>query len=162
MSKAHEVFLQELMRIPGVKSVMLVNQRGEVLLSTGQFTLNSQATVQLATVITQSVAVAESMYGKTDEISTLFGEGRITAITNLDLMIESSYGVQEVFVIVISAPNANLPTMRMTIKVAASKLKMDKAVRDLRVSVRVDRRNLLSRDKLDATSWELFEAMNRA
>lgn len=162
MSKAHEVFLQELMRIPGVKSAMLVNNRGEVLLSTGQFTLNSQATVQLGTLVTQMVAVAESMYGKSDEVSSLYGEGRITAITNLDLMIESSYGVQEVFVILVSAPNANLPTMRMTVKVNASKLKFDKAVRDLKVSVRVERRNLLSRDRLDSTSWELFEAMNRA
>lgn len=162
MSKAHEVFLQELMRIPGIKSVMLVNNRGEVLLSTGQFTLNSQATVQLATLITQSVAVSEIVYGKPEEVSILFGEGRITAITNLDLMIESSYGVQEVFVIIVGAPNANLPTMRMTIKVAASKLKMDKAVRDLKVSVSVVRRNLLSRDRMDATSWELLEAINRA
>ncbi|HMV98951.1 MAG TPA: roadblock/LC7 domain-containing protein [Acidobacteriota bacterium] len=162
MSKAHEVFLQEMMRIPGVKSAMLVNNRGEVLLSTGQFTLNSQATIQMGTIITQSVSVAEGVYGKTDEISILYGEGRITTITNLDLLIESSYGVQEVFVIIVSAPNANLPTIRLTVKVAASKLKLDKAIRDLKVSVRVDRRNLLSRDRLDATSWELFEAMNRA
>jgi predicted regulator of Ras-like GTPase activity (Roadblock/LC7/MglB family) len=162
MSKAHEVFLQEMMRIPGVKSAMLVNNRGEVLLSTGQFTLNSQATIQMGTIITQSVSVAEGVYGKSDEISILYGEGRITTITNLDLLIESSYGVQEVFVIIVSAPNANLPTIRLTVKVAASKLKLDKAIRDLKVSVRVDRRNLLSRDRLDATSWELFEAMNRA
>ena len=162
MSKAHEVFLQEMMRIPGVKSAMLVNNRGEVLLSTGQFTLNSQATIQMGTIITQSVSVAEGVYGKTDEISILYGEGRITTITNLDLLTESSYGVQEVFVIIVSAPNANLPTIRLTVKVAASKLKLDKAIRDLKVSVRVDRRNLLSRDRLDATSWELFEAMNRA
>lgn len=162
MSKAHEVFLQEMMRIPGVKSAMLVNNRGEVLLSTGQFTLNSQATIQMGTIITQSVSVAEGVYGKTDEISILYGEGQITTITNLDLLIESSYGVQEVFVIIVSAPNANLPTIRLTVKVAASKLKLDKAIRDLKVSVRVDRRNLLSRDRLDATSWELFEAMNRA
>ncbi len=162
MSKVHETFLQELMRIPGVKSAMLVNNRGEVLLSTGQFTLNSQSTIQMATIATQMVAIVEGQYGRMDEVSSLFAEGRITAITNLDLMIESSYGVQEVFVIIVSAPNANLPTLRMTVKVAASKLKLDKAVRDLKVSVRVERRNLLARDRLDATSWELFEAMNRA
>jgi hypothetical protein len=52
--------------------------------------------------------------------------------------------------------------MRMTVKVAADKLKKDRAVAGLRVSVSVLRRNLLTRDRLDATSWELLEAMNRA
>jgi hypothetical protein len=77
-------------------------------------------------------------------------------------MIETTYGTQEVFLILVSAPTANLPTMRMTVKVAADKLKKDRAVAGLRVSVSVLRRNLLTRDRLDATSWELLEAMNRA
>jgi predicted regulator of Ras-like GTPase activity (Roadblock/LC7/MglB family) len=162
MSKAHEVFLQDLMRTPGIKSAMLVNNRGEVLLSTGQFTLNSQATVQIGVLLTQLSAVAEMGYNKIEEISMVFGEGRITAFTSLDLMIETSYGTQEVFLIIISVPTANLPTMRMTVKVAADKLKKDKAVSGLKVSVSVLRRTLLTRDRMDATSWELLEAMNRA
>jgi predicted regulator of Ras-like GTPase activity (Roadblock/LC7/MglB family) len=162
MSKAHEVFLQDLMRTPGIKSAMLVNNRGEVLLSTGQFTLNSQATVQIGVLLTQLSAVAEMGYNKVEEISMVFSEGRITAFTSLDLMIETSYGTQEVFLILISVPTANLPTMRMTVKVAADKLKKDKAVAGLKVSVSVQRRTLLTRDRMDAASWELLEAMNRA
>jgi predicted regulator of Ras-like GTPase activity (Roadblock/LC7/MglB family) len=162
MSKAHEVFLQDLMRTPGIKSAMLVNNRGEVLLSTGQFTLNSQATVQIGVLLTQLSAVAEMGYNKVEEISMVFSEGRITAFTSLDLMIETSYGTQEVFLILISVPTANLPTMRMTVKVNADKLKKDKAVAGLKVSVSVQRRTLLTRDRMDAASWELLEAMNRA
>lgn len=162
MSKAHEVFLQDLMRMPGIKSALLVNNRGEVLLSAGQFTLNSQATVQLGVLLAQLSAVAELQYNKVEEISMVFVDGRITTFTNLDLMIETTYGTQEVFLILVSAPTANLPTMRMTVKVAADKLKKDRAVAGLRVSVSVLRRNLLTRDRLDATSWELLEAMNRA
>jgi predicted regulator of Ras-like GTPase activity (Roadblock/LC7/MglB family) len=162
MSKAHEVFLQELMRMPGIKGALLVNNRGEVLLSAGQFPLNSQATVQMGVLLAQLSAVAEIEYNKVEEISIVFAEGRITTFTNLDLMIETTYGTQEVFLILVSAPTANLPTMRMTVKVAADKLKKDRAVAGLRVSVSVLRRNLLTRDRLDTTSWELLEAMNRA
>ena len=162
MSKAHEVFLQELMRMPGIKSALLVNNRGEVLLSAGQIALNSQATVQMGVLLAQLSAVAEIEYNKVEEISMVFADGRITTFTNLDLMIETTYGTQEVFLILVSAPAANLPTMRMTVKVAADKLKKDRAVAGLRVSVSVLRRNLLTRDRLDATSWELLEAMNRA
>jgi predicted regulator of Ras-like GTPase activity (Roadblock/LC7/MglB family) len=162
MSKAHEVFLQELMRMPGIKGALLVNNRGEVLLSAGQFPLNSQATVQMGVLLAQLSAVAEIEYNEVEEISIVFAEGRITTFTNLDLMIETTYGTQEVFLILVSAPTANLPTMRMTVKVAADKLKKDRAVAGLRVSVSVLRRNLLTRDRLDATSWELLEAMNRA
>jgi predicted regulator of Ras-like GTPase activity (Roadblock/LC7/MglB family) len=162
MSKAHEIFLQDLMRTAGVKSAMLVNNRGEALLSTGQFTLNSQSTVQIGVLCTQIAAIAETPFGQNDEVSMVFSEGRITAFTNLDLMIETSYGTQEVFPIVISAPNANLPTMRMTVKVAADKLKKDKAVAGLKISVGVLRRNLLTRDRLDATGWELLETLNRS
>jgi len=162
MSKAHEVFLQELMRMPGIKGALLVNNRGEALLSAGQFPLNSQATVQMGVLLAQLSAVAEIEYNKVEEISIVFAEGRITTFTNLDLMIETTYGTQEVFLILVSAPTANLPTMRMTVKVAADKLKKDRAVAGLRVSVSVLRRNLLTRDRLDATSWELLEAMNRA
>ncbi|MFQ3580486.1 MAG: hypothetical protein SNJ67_02530 [Chloracidobacterium sp.] len=163
MSKAHEVFLQDLMRTPaGIKSALLVNNRGEVLLSAGQFALNSQATVQMGVLLAQLSAVAELEYNKVEEISMVFGEGRVTTFTNLDLMIETTYGIQEVFLILVSAPTGNLPTMRMSVKVAADKLKKDRAVAGLRVSVSVLRRNLLTRDRLDATSWELLEAMNRA
>ncbi|MCS7080422.1 MAG: hypothetical protein NZ585_10300 [Chloracidobacterium sp.] len=162
MSKAHEVFLQDLMRLPGVKSALLVNNRGEVLLSAGQFALNSQATVQMGVLLAQLSAVAELQYDKVEEISIVFADGRVTTFTNLDLMIETTYGTQEVFLILVSAPTANLPTMRMAVKVAADKLKKDRAVAGLRVSVSVLRRNLLTRDRLDATSWELLEAMNRA
>ncbi len=134
------------MRTPGVKSAMLVNNRGEALLSTGQFTLNSQSTVQIGVLCTQIAAIAETPFGQNDEVSMVFSEGRI----------------QEVFPIVISAPNANLPTMRMTVKVAADKLKKDKSVAGLKISVGVLRRNLLTRDRLDATGWELLETLNRS
>lgn len=123
MSKAHEVFLQDLMRMPGIKSALLVNNRGEVLLSAGQFALNSQATVQMGVLLAQLSAVAEIEYNKVEEISMVFADGRITTFTNLDLMIETTYGTQEVFLILVSVPAANLPTMRMTVKVAADKLK---------------------------------------
>jgi hypothetical protein len=77
MSKAHEVFLQELMRMPGIKGALLVNNRGEVLLSAGQFPLNSQATVQMGVLLAQLSAVAEIEYNKVEEISIVLPRGAL-------------------------------------------------------------------------------------
>jgi hypothetical protein len=77
-------------------------------------------------------------------------------------LIDTPYGAQEVFLAIISSANVNLPTLRMTVKVALSKLKLDKSVRDLRINVRVYPQNLIARDRMDETSWQLIEAMSRA
>lgn len=162
MGKAHESFLQDILRIPGVKTAALINYRGEFLLSAGVFTPNAQVSTQLGTFLVQLFAASEAVRGKSDELTMLYSEGRISSFINLDLLIDTPYGAQEVFLAILSNANVNLPTLRMTVKVALSKLKLDKSVRDLRINVRVYPQNLFTRDRMDDTSWQLVEAMNRA
>ena len=162
MGKAHEAFLQDILRIPGVKTAALVNYRGEFLLSAGVFTPNAQVSNQLGTYVLQLFAIAETVRGRSEELTILYSEGRLSLFVNLDLLIDTPYGVQEVFLTVLSSATINLPTLRMTVKVALSKLKMDKSVRDLRMSVRVFPQNALVRDKMDDISWQFIEAISRA
>ncbi len=162
MGKAHEAFLQDVLKIPGVKTAALVNYRGEFLLSAGVFTPNAQASAQLGTYLVQMFAAAETVRGRSDELTMLYSEGRLSVFINLDLLIDTPYGPQEVFLAIVSSANVNLPTLRMTVKVAMSKLKLDKSVRDLRINMRVYPQNLLTRDKMDETSWTFIEAMSRA
>ncbi|MEW6733573.1 MAG: hypothetical protein AB1489_19750 [Acidobacteriota bacterium] len=162
MGKAHETFLQDILRIPGVKTAALVNFRGEFLLSAGIFTPNAQVSTQLGTFLVQLCAAAEVVRGRLDELTMLYTEGRVSAFIDLDLLIDTPYGAQEVFLAIISSANVNLPTLRMTVKVALSKLKLDKAVRELKINVRVYPQNMLARERMDDTSWQLIEAMSRA
>ncbi|MCS6884594.1 MAG: hypothetical protein RMM17_08345 [Acidobacteriota bacterium] len=162
MGKAHEAFLQDILKIPGVKTAALANYRGEFLLSAGVFTPNPQASTQLGTYLVQMFAVAEVVRGKSDELTILYSEGRVTGFFNLDLLIDTPYGPQEVFLVIIGSANVNLPTLRMTVKVAVSKLKLDKTVKDLRINIRVYPQNLLTRDRMDEVSWAFIEAMSRA
>lgn len=162
MGKAHEAFLADILRIPGVKTAALVNFRGEFLLSAGVFTPNAQVSTQLGTYVVQLFAAAEVVRGSSEELTMLYTEGRISAFVNLDLLIDTPYGAQEAFLIVVSNANVNLPTLRMTVKVALSKLKIDKSVRDLRINVRVYPQNMLTRDRMDDASWQMIEAMSRA
>jgi hypothetical protein len=162
MSKAHEVFLQDVLRISGVKSAALVNYRGEFLLSAGMFTPNTQSASQLGTYLVQMVATTEAVRGPSEEITVLYSEGRLSAFFNLDLLIDTPYGAQEVFVAIISNANVNLPTLRMTMKVAWSKLKSDKAVRDLRLNNRTYPQNMLTRERMDDLAWQLVATINQA
>lgn len=162
MGKAHEAFLQDILRIPGVKTAALVNYRGEFLLSAGVFTPNAQVSTQLGTFMVQLFAAAEVVRGRAEELTVLYSEGRLSAFLNLDLLIDTPFGAQEVFLAIISSANVNLPTLRMTVKVALSKLKLDKSVRDLKINMRVYPQNMLSRERMDDTSWQLIEAMSRA
>ncbi|MBL8150569.1 MAG: hypothetical protein JNN15_11640 [Blastocatellia bacterium] len=162
MGKPHEVFLQDILKIPGVKTAALVNFRGEFLLSAGVFTPNAQLSAQLGTFLVQMSAAVELVRGRMEELSLLHSEGRITSFVNLDLLIDTPYGAQEVFLAILSSATVNIPTLRMTVKVALSKLKLDRVVRDLKINVRVYPQNLLTRDKMDETAWSLIEAINRA
>ncbi len=162
MGKAHETFLQSFLRIPGVKTAALVNFRGEFLLSAGVFTPNAQTSTQIGTIMVQLFAAAEMGHGRLEEITLLHTEGRLTAFLNVDLLIDTSYGAQEAFLVIISGANVNLPTLRMAVKVELSKLKLDKSVRDLRINVRVYPQNLLTRERMDETSWQFIEAIRRA
>jgi hypothetical protein len=161
VGKAHEVFLQDMLRIQGVKTAALVNFRGEFLLSAGVFTPNTQISNQLGTCVVQIIATTEHVRGRSEEITMLYSEGRLSSFINLDLLIDTPYGAQEVFLLILSSANVNLPTLRMTVKVALSKLKLDKSVRDLKINVRVYPQNLLTRDRMDETSWQFVEAISR-
>jgi hypothetical protein len=162
VGKAHEAFLQDILRISGVKTAALVNFRGEFLLSAGVYTPNAQELSQLGTLLVQLFAAVEVVRGRSEEVSLLYSEGRLSIFVSLDLLIDTPYGAQETFLLVISNPNVNLPTMRMTVKVALSRLKLDKTVRDLKINVRVYPQNMLTRERLDDAGWQMIEAMSRA
>ena len=162
MSRAHEAFLQAVNNVAGVNGSYLINNRGEVLMSLSQQRTSPDADAQLALRMVQMLAALEMVEGSAEEITLQFEQGLVTLYASLGLLLETKYGVEEVFLAVITNPKANLSMLRMTMKVAATKLKGEPSVRGLAVSAQVDRRNLLQRNYLDEAGLEMVKALVRA
>jgi predicted regulator of Ras-like GTPase activity (Roadblock/LC7/MglB family) len=162
MSRVHEAFLQAVNNVPGVNGSYLVNNRGEVLMSLKQQRTTPEADAQLALRLVQMFAALEVVDRTADEITLHFEQGLVTLYMKLGLLLETKFGVEEVFLGVVTTPKANLSMLRMTIKVAATKLKGEPAVRTLTISAQVDRRNLLQRNYLDEAGLEMVKALVRA
>ena len=161
MSRAHEAFLQTVNNVPGVNASYLINNRGEVLMSLAQ-RVTPEASGQLALRMVQMVAALEMAETPAEELALQFEQGLVMLYTNLGLVLETKYGVEEVFLSVVTSPKVNSSMLRMTVKVAATKLKAEPAVRGLTISVAVDRRNLLQKSYLDEASSEMVKALVRA
>lgn len=162
MSRAHEAFLQAVNNVPNVTGSYLTNNRGEVLMSLSQQRSSPEADAQLALRMVQMLAALEMLGESADEISLQFEQGLVTLYAKLGILLETKYGVEEVFLAVVTTPKVNLSMLRMTLKVAATKLKGEPAVRGLAVSAQVDRRNLLQRNYLDEAGLEMVKALVRA
>lgn len=161
MSRAHEAFLQAVNNVPGVNASYLINNRGEVLMSLAQ-RITAEASGQLALRLVQMLAAIEMADGASEEINLHFEQGTVVLYSKLTLVLETKYGVEEVFLAVVTSPKVNPSMLRMTVKVAATKLKADPAVRGLTISAAVDRRNLLQKTYLDEASLEMIKALVRA
>jgi predicted regulator of Ras-like GTPase activity (Roadblock/LC7/MglB family) len=161
MSRAHEAFLQAANNVPGVNASYLINNRGEVLMSLAQRT-TPEASGQLALRMVQLLAALEMADGAAEEIALQFDQGLVMLYSNLGLVLETKYGVEEVFLTVVASTKVNPSMLRMTVKVAATKLKSEPAVKGLTVSATVDRRNLLQKNYLDEASLEMIKALVRA
>jgi hypothetical protein len=107
-------------------------------------------------------AALEVVERSADEITLQFEQGLATLYTQLGLLLETKFGVEEVFLVPVTTPKANLSMLRMTIKVAATKLKGESSMRGLAISAQVDRRNLLQRNYLDEAGLEMVKALVRA
>lgn len=161
MSRVHEAFLQSVNNVPGVTASYLVNNRGEVLMSLGQRT-TPEANAQLALRVVQILAALEMVDGSADELTLQFEQGLVTLFAKLELLLETKFGIEDIFLVAVTTPKVNLSMLRMTIKVAATKLKGEPSVRGLRVNAQVDRRNLLQKSYLDETGLEMVKALIRA
>src|SRR4051812_43515776 len=161
MSRAHEAFLQAANNVPGVNASYLINNRGEVLMSLAQQRATPEAAGQLALRLVQMLAALEMVESAGDEITLQFDQGPVTLFSKLGLVLETKYGVEEGFLAVVTTPKVNPSMLRMTIKVAATKLKGEPALRGLTVSAHVDRRNLLQKNYLDEASYEMVKALVR-
>lgn len=161
MSRAHEAFLQAVNNVPGVNASYLVNNRGEVLMSLAQ-RVTPEASSQLALRTMQLLAALEVAETPSEEISLQLEQGLVTLYATLGIVLETKYGVEEVFLVVVASPKVNQSMLRMTVRVAATKLKSEPAVRGLAVSAHVDRRNLLQKNFLDEASLEMIKALVRA
>jgi predicted regulator of Ras-like GTPase activity (Roadblock/LC7/MglB family) len=161
MSRAHEAFLQAVNNVPGVNASYLINNRGEVLMSLAQRT-TAEASSQLALRMVQALAALEMAEGTAEELSLQFEQGLVMLYANLGLVLETKYGVEEVFLAVIASTKVNPSMLRMTVKVAATKLKSEPTVKGLTISATVDRRNLLQKNYLDEASLEMVKALVRA
>jgi hypothetical protein len=161
MSRAHEAFLQATNNVLGVNASYLINNRGEVLMSLAQRT-TAEASGQLALRMVQLLAALEMSDGAAEEIALQFDQGLVMLYANLGLVLETKYGVEEVFLAVVASTKVNPSMLRMTVKVAATKLKSEPAVKGLTVSATVDRRNLLQKNYLDEASLEMIKALVRA
>ena len=147
--------------VPGVNASYLINNRGEVLMSLAQ-RVSPEQSGQLALRLVQMLAAIEMADGTADEISLQFDQGFVLLHAHLMLVLETKYGVEEVFLAIVASPKVNPSMLRMTVKVAATKLKSEPAVRGLTVSAQVDRRNLLQKNYLDEASLEMIKALVRA
>jgi predicted regulator of Ras-like GTPase activity (Roadblock/LC7/MglB family) len=161
MSRAHEAFLQAVNNVPGVNASYLINNRGEVLMSLAQ-RMTPEASNQLALRLVQLLAALEMSDGAAEEIALQFEQGLVMLYANLGLVLETKYGVEEVFLAVVASTKVNPSMLRMTVKVAATKLKSEPAVKGLTISAQVDRRNLLQKNYLDEASLEMIKALVRA
>lgn len=161
MSRPHEAFLQAVNNVPGVNASYLINNRGEVLMSLAQ-RITPEASHQLALRLVQLLAAVEITEGAPEELSLQFDQGLVMLYANLAVVLETKYGVEEVFLAVAASTKVNPSMLRMTIKVAATKLKSEPAVKGLTVSATVDRRNLLQKNYLDAASLEMVKALVRS
>jgi predicted regulator of Ras-like GTPase activity (Roadblock/LC7/MglB family) len=161
MSRAHEAFLQSVNNVPGVNASYLINNRGEVLMSLAQ-RVTAEASGQLALRMVQILAALEMTEGGAEEIALQFEQGFVMLYPKLSLVLETKYGVEEVFLSVVTSPKVNPSMLRMTVKFAATKLKSEPAVRGLTISAHVDRRNLLQKNYLDEASLEMIKALVRA
>jgi predicted regulator of Ras-like GTPase activity (Roadblock/LC7/MglB family) len=161
MSRAHESFLQAVNNVPGVNASYLLNNRGEVLMSLAQRT-TPEASSQLALRLVQLMAALEMADGSAEELALQFEQGLVMVYANLGLVLETKYGVEEVYLAVVASTKVNPSMLRMTVKVAATKLKSEPAVKGLTVSATVDRRNLLQKNYLDEASLEMIKALVRA
>ncbi|MCC6742296.1 MAG: hypothetical protein IT175_00415 [Acidobacteria bacterium] len=161
MSRAHEAFLQAVNNVPGVNASYLINNRGEVLMSLAQRVTPEQSG-QLALRLMQMFAALEMTDGSAEEVTLNFDQGYVMLYAHLALVLETKYGVEEVFLAVVASPKINPSMLRMTVKVAATKLKSEPTVRGLTVSAQVDRRNLLQKNYLDEASLEMIKALVRA
>jgi hypothetical protein len=160
MSRAHEAFLQAINNVPGVNASYLINNRGEVLMSLAQ-RVAPDASNQLALRMIQLLAALEMSEGSAEEIALQFEQGHVLLFTNLTLVLETKYGVEEVFPAIVASTKVNPSMLRMTVKVAATKLKSEPAVKGLTISAQVDRRNLLQKSYLDEASLEMVKALVR-
>jgi predicted regulator of Ras-like GTPase activity (Roadblock/LC7/MglB family) len=161
MSRAHEAFLQAVNNVPGVNASYLINNRGEVLMSLAQ-RMTAEASGQMALRMVQMLAALEMAEGAAEEITLQFDQGFVTLFAKLGLVLETKYGVEEVFLTAVTSPKVNPSMLRMTVKVAATKLKGEPSVRGLTISAHVDRRNLLQKNYLDEASVEMVKALVRS
>lgn len=160
MSRAHDAFLQAVNNVPGVSATYLINNRGEVLMSLGQ-QRPADATAQLSVKLVQMVAAVEIVEGACEEMAAQFESGIVTLYTKLGILLETKYGVEEVLPAIVTSSKVNQSMLRMTVKVAATKLKGEPTVRGLAVSAQVDRRNLLQKNYLDDAGLEMVKALVR-
>ena len=160
MSRAHDAFLQAVNNVPGVSSTYLVNNRGEVLMSLGQ-QRPADNTQQLSIKLMQMLAAVEMVEGACEEMSAQYEQGLVTLYAKLGILLETKYGVEEVVPAIVTSLKVNQSMLRMTVKVAATKLKGEPTVRGLAVSAHVDRRNLLQKNYLDDAGLEMVKALVR-
>jgi predicted regulator of Ras-like GTPase activity (Roadblock/LC7/MglB family) len=161
MSRAHEAFLQAVNNVPGVTASYLINNRGEVLMSLAQ-RISPEASSQLALRAMQLLAALEMAENTAEEITLQFDQALVTLYATLGVVLETKYGVEEVFLVVAATNKVNQSMLRMTVRVAATKLRSEPAVRGLTISAPVDRRNLLQKNHLDEPSLEMIKALVRA
>jgi hypothetical protein len=160
MLRANEGFLQAVHEVPGVLATFLVNNRGEVLLSAGQ-RVAAGVSATLGIRVMQMLAAVEMVDNGCEELSLQFDQSNVVVFARLGLGVESRYGVEEVILAALTTPKVNPSMLRMTVKVAAAKLKSDPDAPG-RTSGQISRRNLLQKNYLDEAGVEMLKALVRA
>lgn len=140
--------LEDIFKIPNVKSAYIVNNRADILAEKLESSFSKDVANQLAMNIVKIFAIGH--YGKkkrdSHEIELLYHNGRILAID-----------CKHFILIVICDNNAPISMLRMTLGVQIKSIQDDKKFMKQFESEVIDKKILLRRDKLNDEEINLME-----
>lgn len=135
-------------KVPGVDSVMIVNNRGKIVFHQFAENLNPEKAESLATHIVKIYAIGQ--YGRyrrqSTEIELMFEKGRLLAVD-----------CRRFVIIAVCQPNTPVSMLRMTMSVQIKSIQEDKKVNKTIEKEVIDKKVLLRKDKLSENEIALLE-----
>jgi hypothetical protein len=140
--------LRELLSIPGVISVLAVNNRAEIIASVNNGKYDVNVSTRMAARVVKIFAIG--IYGKikrpAKEMELLFDSLRVLAIDG------GMYNM-----IIFSSIDAQMSLLRMSVNVLMNIMNNDKRVQTFLEKHRIDKKILLRKDKLSEDEIKLLE-----
>lgn len=140
--------LEDILKVPGITSIYITNNRGTILDSELDSLLDSETAEKLAQNVIKIFAIGR--YGKFDrqtkEIELLFGDGRIIAVD-----------CKQFVIILICSKKTPVSMLRMTLGVHLKNLLEDKKLSKILDKEVIDKKILLRKANLTEFEQQLLE-----